>query len=41
MESEDDSLDCAQDRETVGEYRDIENDSYSNDFPNDDLESRF
>jgi hypothetical protein len=28
-------------KKAVGEYKDIENDFYSNDSPNDDLESRF
>ena len=28
-------------RKAVGEYKDIENDFYWNDSPNDDLESRF
>ena len=40
MESKDGSLDYAQ-RKAVGEYKDMKNDFYSNDSPNDDLESRF
>jgi hypothetical protein len=43
MKSEDDSLDYAQVRykKVVGEYNDIENDFYLNDFLNDDLENKF
>ena len=42
MESENDSLDYPQDiKKAIGKYKDIENDFYSNDSLNDDLESRF
>jgi len=42
IESENDSSDYIQDiKITVGKYKDIENDFYSNDSLNDDLESRF
>jgi len=37
MENEDDLAY----RKVVGKYRDIENDFYSNNSPNDNLESRF
>ena len=42
MESEDDSLEFAQDiKKVVERCKDIESDFYSNDSPNDDLESKF
>ena len=42
MENEDESLDCGlRYRKAIEDYKDIENDFYSNDSPNDDLENKF
>jgi hypothetical protein len=41
MENEDDSLLCIRYTKAVGEYKDIENNFYSNGSPNDNLESTF